>query len=339
MADDDGYQRFFSYISLFTFSMLMLVMSNNFLQLFFGWEAVGLVSYLLIGFWFKRPTAIFANLKAFLVNRVGDFGFLLGIAGCCTASARSITRPCSRTRRPSSATTWARCSTTAPPRAGCGHGRSRPSSASACSSARWASRRRCRCTCGCRIRWKADPDLGADPRRDDGDRRHLHGRAHVAAVRAEPDRAGLRAVHRRDHRVLHRPDRHRAERHQARDRVFHAVAAGLHDRGAGRVGVFGRGLPPDDARLLQGAAVPRRRLGHHRHAPRAGHAQDGRPAQVHAAITHATMWIGTLALVGTPFFAGFYSKDTIIEAAAEHANEPTAGSRTTATGRCCWAHS
>lgn len=81
MADDDGYQRFFSYISLFTFSMLMLVMSNNFLQLFFGWEAVGLVSYLLIGFWFKRPTAVFANLKAFLVNRVGDFGFLLGIAG------------------------------------------------------------------------------------------------------------------------------------------------------------------------------------------------------------------------------------------------------------------
>jgi len=80
MHDDDGYQRFFSYISLFTFSMLMLVMSNNFLQLFFGWEAVGLLSYLLIGFWFKKETAIYANLKAFLVNRVGDFGFLLGIA-------------------------------------------------------------------------------------------------------------------------------------------------------------------------------------------------------------------------------------------------------------------
>ena len=79
MKGDPGYQRFFSYISLFTFSMLMLVMSNNFLQLFFGWEAVGLVSYLLIGFWFKKPTAVFANMKAFLVNRVGDFGFLLGI--------------------------------------------------------------------------------------------------------------------------------------------------------------------------------------------------------------------------------------------------------------------
>lgn len=80
MHDDPGYQRFFSHISLFTFAMLMLVMSNNFMQLYFGWEAVGLVSYLLIGFWYKRPAAIFANLKAFLVNRVGDFGMLLGIA-------------------------------------------------------------------------------------------------------------------------------------------------------------------------------------------------------------------------------------------------------------------
>jgi len=81
MSDDPGYTRFFSYISLFTFSMLMLVMANNFLQLFFGWEAVGLVSYLLIGFWYTRPSAIFANLKAFIVNRIGDFGFVLGIAG------------------------------------------------------------------------------------------------------------------------------------------------------------------------------------------------------------------------------------------------------------------
>ena len=80
MHDDPGYQRFFSYISLFTFAMLMLVMANNFLQLFFGWEAVGLVSYLLIGFWFRKPSAVHANMKAFLVNRVGDFGFLLGIA-------------------------------------------------------------------------------------------------------------------------------------------------------------------------------------------------------------------------------------------------------------------
>src|SRR5258707_6760524 len=81
MSDDPGYTRFFSYISLFTFAMLMLVMANNFMQLFFGWEAVGVVSYLLIGFWYTRPSAIFANYKAFLVNRIGDFGFILGIAG------------------------------------------------------------------------------------------------------------------------------------------------------------------------------------------------------------------------------------------------------------------
>ncbi|MHB1870110.1 MAG: NADH-quinone oxidoreductase subunit L [Steroidobacteraceae bacterium] len=80
MSDDPGYTRFFSYISLFTFAMLMLVMANNFMQLFFGWEAVGVVSYLLIGFWYTRPSAIFANLKAFIVNRVGDFGFVIGIA-------------------------------------------------------------------------------------------------------------------------------------------------------------------------------------------------------------------------------------------------------------------
>ncbi len=99
MHDDAGYQRFFSYISLFTFSMLMLVMGNNFLQLFFGWEAVGVVSYLLIGFWYKRPTAIFANLKAFLVNRVGDFGFLLGIAALADLHRHARLRADVRRRR------------------------------------------------------------------------------------------------------------------------------------------------------------------------------------------------------------------------------------------------
>ena len=138
MAEDPGYQRFFSYISLFTFSMLMLVMSNNFLQLFFGWEAVGLVSYLLIGFWYTRPTAIYANLKAFLVNRVGDFGFLLGIGlilahfgtldyADCVRKARQLTNP------------------------GSDYADLHP----ACSSARWARARSSRCTSGCPIRWKA----------------------------------------------------------------------------------------------------------------------------------------------------------------------------------------
>ena len=138
MAEDPGYQRFFAYISLFTFSMLMLVMANNFLQLFFGWEAVGLVSYLLIGFWYTRESAIYANLKAFLVNRVGDFGFLLGIALILAhASARSTTRTVfDAARRPAR------------------QPRSR-SSASCCSSARWARARSSRCTSGCPTRWKA----------------------------------------------------------------------------------------------------------------------------------------------------------------------------------------
>ena len=136
------------YISLFTFSMLMLVMANNFLQLFFGWEAVGLVSYLLIGFWFTRPTAIYANLKAFLANRVGDFGFVLGI-GLVVAYFGTLD--------------YATVFGAAPQLAAQTH-RIVPGVAlvaddgdlhRACSSAPWARARRCRCMCGCPIRWKA----------------------------------------------------------------------------------------------------------------------------------------------------------------------------------------
>ena len=160
--------------------MLMLVMSNNFLQLFFGWEAVGLVSYLLIGFWFKRPTAIFANLKAFLVNRVGDFGFLLGIAGVLYwfgtldyatvfANAADSIGGATRSCRSSPATTWsvATADLHLPVHR-------RDGQVGAGAAARVAAG----------LDGRPDPDLGADPRRDDGDRRHLHGRAHVAAVRA-----------------------------------------------------------------------------------------------------------------------------------------------------------
>jgi hypothetical protein len=274
MEEDPGYQRFFSYISLFTFSMLMLVMSNNFLQLFFGWEAVGLVSYLLIGFWYKRPTAIFANMKAFLVNRVGDFGFMLGI-GLIAGLRRH-----------------------AELRRGV-----RQAPVELAGDARWPGTDWLLITVICiclfigamgksaqvpaarvaaRFDGRPDADLRADPRRDHGDGRHLHGGAHVAAVRAVRHRAVLRAGDRRDHRAVHGLPGHHPERHQARGRLFDAVAARLHDRRARRVGLLGGDLPPDDARLLQGAAVPRRRLGDHRHAPRPGHPQHGRPAQVHA---------------------------------------------------------
>ena len=175
MAEDDGYTRFFSYISLFTFSMLMLVMSNNFLQLFFGWEAVGLVSYLLIGFWYTRPTAIYANLKAFLVNRVGDFGFLLGIGFIF-----ALVRLARLRHRVQSRAEFCRCDDRSDSRhAMVAHHRDlhlsvyrRDGQVRAISIARVAAR----------LDGRPDTDLGADPRGHDGDGRHLHGRAHVAAV-------------------------------------------------------------------------------------------------------------------------------------------------------------
>ena len=215
MADDPGYQRFFSYISLFTFSMLMLVMSNNFLQLFFGWEAVGLVSYLLIGFWYTRPTAIFANMKAFIVNRVGDFGFILGI-GLIVAYAGTLNYGEAFAKGGELAKLGLP-----------GHGLAadhrdlhlpvhrRDGQERAVPAARLAAR----------FDGRPDADLGADPRRDDGDRRHLHGGAHVAAVRAVRHRALVRAGHRRDHRALHGLPRHHPERHQARRRLLDAVAS------------------------------------------------------------------------------------------------------------------
>ena len=176
MRDDPGYQRFFSYISLFTFAMLMLVMANNFMQLFFGWEAVGVVSYLLIGFWYTRPSAIAANLKAFLVNRVGDFGFVLGIAGIALLHGlAALQRRPSPPRRSIAAQMLPHVVDAG--RAGADahlhlplrrrHGQV-GAGAAACVAAR--------------LHGRPDADLGAHPRRDHGDRRHLHGRAHVAAL-------------------------------------------------------------------------------------------------------------------------------------------------------------
>jgi NADH-quinone oxidoreductase subunit L len=180
MHDDPGLQRFFSYISLFTFSMLMLVMSNNFMQLFFGWEGVGLVSYLLIGFWYTRPTAIAAAIKAFVVNRVGDFGFVLGIAAVLyyTGSldyddfvrARRADRGQDQIHSGGARLVGADLHLHLPVHR-------RDGQVGAGSAARVAARRDGR----------PDADLGADPRGDHGDRRHLHGGAHVAAVRAVAD--------------------------------------------------------------------------------------------------------------------------------------------------------
>ena len=219
MRDDPGYKRFFSYISLFTFSMLMLVMSNNFMQLFFGWEAVGMVSYLLIGFWYTRPSAMFANLKAFIVNRVGDFGFVHRHRSRAspTPARWTTTRPSpprrtSRTRviPITAASSW-----------NCAHPdlhlpvHRRHGQVGAGAAARVAAG----------LDGRPDADLRADPRGDHGDRGHLHGGAHVAAVRVLGHRAFLRAGHRRDHGVLHGAARRRQQRHQARDRLLDALAA------------------------------------------------------------------------------------------------------------------
>jgi hypothetical protein len=197
MAEDDGYNRFFSYISLFTFSMLMLVMSNNFMQLFFGWEAVGVVSYLLIGFWYKRPTAIFANLKAFLVNRVGDFGFVLGIAGIVYYTAQFGGASLDYVGR-----LQGRAADRGADLSAAGHRRRERDDLHLHLS---VHRRHGQVGAGAAARLAAgfhgrpDAHLGVDPRGDHGDRGHLHGGAHVAAVRVLAVRAEFRAVHRRDH--------------------------------------------------------------------------------------------------------------------------------------------
>ena len=156
--------------------MLMLVMSNNFMQLFFGWEAVGVVSYLLIGFWYTRPSAIFANLKAFLVNRIGDFGFVLGIAGVVYYTG-SLDYRTAFAAAPHIATQLVPLGGTTT--VGGADAdlhlpvRRRDGQVRAGAAARLAAR----------LDGRSDADLGADPRRHHGDRRHLHGGAHVAAVR------------------------------------------------------------------------------------------------------------------------------------------------------------
>jgi NADH-quinone oxidoreductase subunit L len=272
MEEDPGYQRFFSYISLFTFSMLMLVMSNNFLQLFFGWEAVGLVSYLLIGFWFKKPTAVFANMKAFLVNRVGDFGFILGI-GLIVAYAGTLNygetfaKAGDLAKLQFPGTDWMLITVI--------------------------------CIClfiGAMGKsaqfplhvWLPDSMEGPTP---------ISALIHAATMVT----AGIFMVARMS------PLFELSDTALNFVLVIGAITAlfmgflGIIQNDIKRVVAYstlsqlgymtvalgvsaysGGGVPPDDARLLQGAAVPGRGLGDHRHAPRPGHPQHGRPAQVHA---------------------------------------------------------
>ena len=313
MAEDPGYQRFFSYISLFTFSMLMLVMSNNFLQLFFGWEAVGLVSYLLIGFWFKRPSAIFANLKAFLVNRVGDFGFLLGIAGVlywigtldyATAFANApLIRDAMVTILP-------------------GHEWSVPTVICIClfigamgKSAQVPLHV-----------WLPDSMEGPTP---------ISALIHAATMVT----AGIFMVARMSPLFEMSPvalnfilfigattafwtgligmvqnDIKRVVAYSTLSQLgYMTVALGLSAYSAAVYHLMTHAF--FKALLFLGAGSVIIGMHHEQDMRRMGGLRKFMP------ITHLTMWIGTLALVGTPFFSGFYSKDTIIEAAHHHAAE------------------
>ncbi|GAA5009844.1 NADH-quinone oxidoreductase subunit L [Pseudoluteimonas lycopersici] len=320
MADDDGYQRFFSYISLFTFSMLMLVMSNNFLQLFFGWEAVGLVSYLLIGFWFKRPTAIFANLKAFLVNRVGDFGFLLGIAAVLYWFGTL-----------DYATVFANAPTIV------GHHLGEFFNQDNATSGMWSwSVATVICIClfvGAMGKsaqvplhvWLPDSMEGPTP---------ISALIHAATMVT----AGIFMVARMSplfelsqtalNFVLFigattafftgligivQNDIKRVVAYSTLSQLgYMTVALGVSAYSAAVYHLMTHAF--FKALLFLGAGSVIIGMHHEQDMRKMGGLRKLMP------ITHITMWIGTLALVGTPFFSGFYSKDTIIEAAAEHAH-------------------
>ena len=247
MHGDGGYHRFFAYLSLFTFSMLMLVLSGNFLLLYVFWEAVGLCSYLLIGFWFHKKSAADAGKKAFLVNRVGDFGFALGILLLIANTGRR----------------WTTSSVFAlAPQLPAGDRdldlpaalRRRLRQVRAAAAARLAAGR------------DGGPDagLGADPRRDDGHGRRLHGRPLQRALHALADRDAGRRGRRHADRRHGRRDRADPDRPQADHGLQHGEPARLHVPRPRRRRLGRRDLPPLHARLLQGAALPRLRQRHAR---------------------------------------------------------------------------
>ena len=313
MAEDDGYQRFFSYISLFTFSMLMLVMSNNFLQLFFGWEAVGLVSYLLIGFWFKKPSAIFANLKAFLVNRVGDFGFLLGIAGVlywigtldyATAFANA---PVIRDAifSPWAGTEWSVptviciClfigamgkSAQVPLHVWLPDSMEGPTPISALIHAATMV------TAGIFMVARMSPLFEMSPAA-------LNFVLFIGATTAFW--TGLIGMVQNDIK--------RVVAYSTLSQLgYMTVALGVSAYSAAVYHLMTHAF--FKALLFLGAGSVIIGMHHEQDMRRMGGLRKYMP------ITHMTMWIGTLALVGTPFFSGFYSKDAIIEAVGEHAHE------------------
>ena len=318
MSEDDGYQRFFSYISLFTFSMFTLVMSNNFLQLFFGWEAVGLVSYLLIGFYFKKPSAIFANMKAFLVNRVGDFGFLLGIGGILWAFGTL-----------DYATVFANAGTVL------GTDPSAQAVVQLIGDHQW-SVATVICIClfiGAMGKsaqvplhvWLPDSMEGPTP---------ISALIHAATMVT----AGIFMVTRMSPLFelsqtaldfilfigattafftgligIVQSDIKRVVAYSTLSQLgYMTVALGVSAYSGAVFHLMTHAF--FKALLFLGAGSVIMGMHHEQNMMKMGGLRKYMP------ITHITMWIGTLALVGTPFFSGFYSKDTIIEAAELHAH-------------------
>ena len=305
--------RFFAYLSFFTFAMLALVTADNLLQMFFGWEGVGVASYLLIGFYYRKASANAAAIKAFIVNRVGDFGFLMGIF------ALYVLVDCDRLRRHLRRGAGARRDADALPLARLERRRGGVGAA--------VHRRMGKSAQLFLHTWLPDAMEGPTPVSA-----LIHAATMVTAgvflvcrmspvIEWAPYALDLHHLHRRRDRVLRGDRRAGAERHQAGDRLFDLLAARLHVRGGGRRRLSGGDVPPLHPRLLQGAAVPRRRLGDHRDAPRAGHARTTAGCATKIPYTFWAMVIGTLAItgVGIPLttigFAGFLSKDAIIESA------------------------
>ena len=319
MDDDPGYQRFFSYISLFTFSMLMLVMANNFLQLFFGWEAVGLISYLLIGFWYTRPTAIFANLKAFLVNRVGDFGFLLGHCAGTGVHGQPGLRRGLRRPRPSSPSTTIEIFPGAPWLADdrdlhpAVH--RRDGQVGAVPAARVAAR----------LDGRPDADLRADPRRDDGDgRASSWSRACRRCSSCRPTALsvvliigaitaffmGLVGIVQNDIK--------RVVAYSTLSQLgYMTVALGASAYAAGMFHLMTHAFFKALLFLAAGSVI----IAMH-------HEQDMRKMgglRKYMPITYWTAVIGALALCGIPPFAGFFSKDSDHRGGAASRTTPGAG--------------
>ena len=262
MHGDAEERRFFAYLNLFVFSMLLLVLAGNFVFLLAGWGLVGLSSYLLIGFWWQRPTAVAAAKKAFVMNAIGDVGMALGIFVIWNhlRHGRLLHRLRAGAERDRGGLLDGQLDRAAA-------ARRRDREVGAAAAAHVAAGRH----------GGPDPGLRADPRGHDGDGRRLPDRAHVAVLRARARHRRPRRDHRRRDAHRGRPDRARADRHQARDRVLDDVADRLHVLRRRHRRVLGGHVPPRHARVLQGAAVPRRRRRHPRPARRAGHPQDGRP--------------------------------------------------------------